>query len=587
MPYTINAFTGKFDFYADISSSGAVVDFTTDDANTVSPDGGGNVTLNGSTVANATNATPLFTNGGTANTAIWELQVGAAITGAPGDKNDAGIVSFDDTHFTVDGDGFVQLLDSGPFIAGIDVDFNTPPGTDPVLPDGSGNVILTGNTVANATNANMPVASHSRAVNSLTLEVQVGAAITGAPADNFDAGLASFSDAFFSVDGNGFVEIIGDLAALEALAGVGYPTRIAANTWVQRTFQNASDGSIAVTNGNGVSGNTRFDLEDRVRFQGPYFENIGIAYNGGTGVFTVLSGNGDSFSATNPGIIVLPSKATPGEFTKFTITSDQSFIDDVGSSEIIDNLFGTETGVAWASAMPFYLYAVTNDDEDTIQFMIARVPHARTSPAAANIGAPDDAVADTQGSFFSIDNIDESVFDENPCLCIGSFRMVKSAADDWTVQTLTVGQDGVGLYQEEFFFTFPTGLFGAAAGGYIADNGGTAPAFTTNEFEYRVLRDGQLDANINLTGDAGTDGAGAVQTRVSLPFIPDSNVSRIYVSFGFIQSSVTGTDVGIMVNDTPNQYAVPFINSSFFTNANFGNGDRDVDQHINYYISLA
>lgn len=569
-----------------ITASGGVTSLEADDGNIVSP-AAGVIQVDGSIVANGTNAKPLFTDGATANTAIWELQVGTAVTGAPGDTNDAGIVSFDDTQFTVDADGFVQLISAGNFIDAVNVDFSTGPGTNPVLPDGSGDITITGNAVANATNANMPVASHSRAANSLTLEVQVGAAITGAPADNFDAGLVSLSDAYFSVDSNGFVEIIGDLAALEALGGVGYPTRIAADTWVQRTFQDASDGSIAVTNGNGVSGNTQFDLEDRVRLQGPYFENIGIAYNGGTGVFTVLSGNGDSFSATNPGIIVLPSKATPGEFTKFNITADQSFIDDVGASEIIDNLFGTDTGVAWASAMPFFLYAVTNDDEDTIQFMISRVPHARVSPAAANIGAPDDAVADTQGSFFSFDNIDESVFDANPCLCIGSFRMVKSASDDWTVQTLTAGQDGIGLFQEEFLFTFPTAQFGAASGGYIADNGGTAPSFTTNQYQYRILKDGTTNFYVYLNGDGGTDGAGAVQTRLSIPFIGLSEVTTTYLGSGLIASSVTGTDIGVLNYSNPNNYCVPFISENFMSNSDFGNGSRSIVINSSYFTSLA
>jgi hypothetical protein len=76
-----------------------------------------------------------------------------------------------------------------------------------------------------------------------------------------------------------------------------------------------------------------------------------------------------------------------------SVEANQSFIDDNGASEIINNLFGYPTGVAVSEAR-FFLYGVANDDQDTIQFMISPVSHLRTSPAAAAIGAPDDAVAD-------------------------------------------------------------------------------------------------------------------------------------------------------------------------------------------------
>ena len=278
MPYKLNPFTGKFDFYESAASLGAVLQFTTDDANTITPDGSGNVNVNGIVVSNGTNATPLFTDGATANTARFELQVGSAITGAPANANDAGIVSFDDTQFTVDANGFVQLIGGGVAVDEINVDFSTAPGTDPVVPTSGGALTFSGNIVANATNTNAPVATHSRTANSLTIEVQLSTALGSAPADSFDAGLSSFSNTYFSVDSNGYVQIIGDLAALEALAGVGFPSRIAANTWVQRTITGATDGSIDVTNGNGVSGAPIISLNDRVRNQGIYFENIGCTY---------------------------------------------------------------------------------------------------------------------------------------------------------------------------------------------------------------------------------------------------------------------------------------------------------------------
>lgn len=82
--------------------------FTTDDTNSAIPIG--NVLeIFGNTVANATYTEPLFSTG-SGNTVTLNVQVGKAITGAPTDKNDAGISSYDDTIFTQDGNGYVSIL---------------------------------------------------------------------------------------------------------------------------------------------------------------------------------------------------------------------------------------------------------------------------------------------------------------------------------------------------------------------------------------------------------------------------------------------------------------------------------------------
>lgn len=197
--------------------SGVVTSLRTDDNVIVNPLVG-TIDVDGVIVPNATNAQPLFTDGSVSNTAQFELQVGAAVTATPADTNDAGIVSFDDTQFTVDANGFVQLAGGGLAIDQIDVDFNTAPGTDPVLPTAAGQVRISGNTVINATNLNAPVATHSRAANALNVEVQLSTALAPTPADPFDVGLSSFDDTAFTVDGNGFVQLIGGGASPAVLS---------------------------------------------------------------------------------------------------------------------------------------------------------------------------------------------------------------------------------------------------------------------------------------------------------------------------------------------------------------------------------
>lgn len=249
-----------------------------------------------------------------------------------------------------------------------------------------------------------------------------------------------------------------------------------------------------VFNNGDNSSNTDFELStgtlqfaNRTRLLGGYSENIGIAYNAGTGTFTVQGGDGNSLSATNPGYINIQSKTTPGKQIKIAITANQTFIDDNGSSQIIGNLFGATTGIAITNDIPFFIYAVLNDNENAIAFMISRYPNTRTSPASAKIGKNGSAVASTQGSFFSLANITVTDYDTNPCLSIGSFRMTMSNLNDWTVSTLTFS-DGIGCFQESTSFTWGSGLWGAGSGRYFKNSGGanSAPIFSSNLFSYFI-----------------------------------------------------------------------------------------------------
>jgi hypothetical protein len=174
--------------------------------------------------------------------------------------------------------------------------------------------------------------------------------------------------------------------------------------------------------------------------------NLAFSYASGTGTFTVHDAQGGALSASNPGFIKFQDPDNPGYYKYISVEANQDFIDDAGSSEIINNLFGFPSGTAVGDDVTFTLYAVSNDDMDAVAFMISRDPTAYNSPAAANIGAPDDAVADQYGDFFALDSLDETLYDSNPCTAIGTFRMQMSASDDWTVQTIDA-RDGIGKLQ--------------------------------------------------------------------------------------------------------------------------------------------
>lgn len=303
--------------------------------------------------------------------------------------------------------------------------------------------------------------------------------------------------------------------------------------------------------------------------------NIAIEYSSPT--FTVQGIGGRDLSTSNPGYIVLPSKST-GQLIRIPVTANQNFIDDSGASEIINNLFGLTTGVAAATDIPFCLYAVSNDNEDAIAFMISRRFGRTISPSAANIGAPDDAVADDFADFWSLESLDETLYDQNPCIPIGSFRMQMSSSDDWTVQTLNFYNDGIDRWQNEGLFQVPAGHFGAASGKYFSDEGGTAPGFTNNNFEYCVYPNGVVRLIFAFTV-VNVAGVGAVDARLQSPFITNGGYSVGEYGAGFYyDNSVTDFQICncAIANDTNDiRFINPTINTaSYLENQDFDSSDQ-------------
>lgn len=292
----------------------------------------------------------------------------------------------------------------------------------------------------------------------------------------------------------------------------------------------------------------------------PRIENIGMAYDAGTGVFTI-QGARSSLTSNSPAWITLQDRDDPGLLKLYKINQDQTFIDSNGASQIIGNLFGLTSGRAALVDIPFYIYAVGNDTQTDIAFMISRVPNAYISPVAAKIGKTGSAVASTSGSFFSLADITVADYEQNPCTCIGSFRMQMSAANDWTVQTFSRGQDGIGKFQEGIIFTSPRGHFGAAAGKYWLDNGGTAPDQAVTPLIYSLGKEGWVDVSFAFD-NVTTPGLGAVVAKLALPFnVADGD----NVLYGYFFPTATYT---IIVADalTGTQ-----ITSQFIAVSNLGN----------------
>lgn len=165
-----------------------------------------NLNFLGNAVANATHAKPIFFRSGGDPNEELDVQVSNAVGSS--NINNAGISSFNNAQFTVDANGFVTIIGGTAPIEKTQVDAFTGPGTNPVVPDGTGKITVTGGQVAAGTTANV-IRTDSLAANTYTIEVQRSQAVGSSTVG--DNGVSHFDNTQFTVDSNGFVRIIGGL----------------------------------------------------------------------------------------------------------------------------------------------------------------------------------------------------------------------------------------------------------------------------------------------------------------------------------------------------------------------------------------
>src|SRR5690606_9769516 len=146
----------------------------------------------------AAHGVPLQTVG-SGNTVEIDVQYAAAA--ASSIAANAGVASFNSADFSVDANGFVSVLATAG-ATNLGVDTSTPPGTDPVEPNGLGTIDITGGQVAAGTTANV-IQTNSLVANQLIVQIQrsssQGSSTIGAN------GVSHFNSNYFSVDANGFV----------------------------------------------------------------------------------------------------------------------------------------------------------------------------------------------------------------------------------------------------------------------------------------------------------------------------------------------------------------------------------------------
>ncbi len=186
------------------NTSGAAETLTGNDGVAVSASGGTIQTL-GNVVASGTHSGyPLYTFNPSSNIEQWDIQVASAISSTNIDLT--GLAAFNNTQFAVDSNGFVTLYGgSGAPTLGITPNAHTSPGTSPVVPNASGNIIIEGGaTFATGTQAN-PIRTNSLAAHTIDLQIQLAGSNAATSTAN-DFGVAQFDSNSFGVT-SGFVTL--------------------------------------------------------------------------------------------------------------------------------------------------------------------------------------------------------------------------------------------------------------------------------------------------------------------------------------------------------------------------------------------
>ncbi len=285
-------------FVSLVGGSGAVIEKVNVQTGTspIVPSSGA-ITINGSTVVAGTN--PVRSDGTGANTLAIEVQTSQAI--AASDATKIGLSNFNSAHFTVDANGFVDLIGGGIAIDSIGVDAATAPGTNPVAPTAAGLITVTGAQVASGVVGANVIRTDSLSANAYSIEIQ--RSTTNATTDSTKNGVSHFDSADFTVDANGFVS--------------------ATTTGFIKTLTGNSGGAIAPVANNintvGTGSITSIGTAGTITTQLTGLTNHSVQVGAGTATLTQLS------VGTNGQVLVGATGADPAFATLTSSDSSISF----------------------------------------------------------------------------------------------------------------------------------------------------------------------------------------------------------------------------------------------------------------------
>jgi len=228
-----------------------------------------------------------------------------ADSNATTDSTKNGVCHFSSTQFTVDANAFVTVT-GGTFAGSINVDASSGAGTDPVVPNASNVITVTGAQVAAGTVGANVIRTDSLAANTYTIEVQRSAAV--AATDSTQNGVSHFDSNVFSVDANAFVTTAGKVAiSFAADSGTAAPAA----------------GVITIAGGPGVTTSA----------SGSTVTINSVVFTDQAGSTSVTNDSG-SF-ATAAITLTLPAAPAQGDLLIFACTSASALVLDAPSTHLI------------------------------------------------------------------------------------------------------------------------------------------------------------------------------------------------------------------------------------------------------------
>lgn len=291
---------------------------------------------------------------GSGNTVNIEVQYASAAASSVG--TNAGVASFNSAQFTVDSNGWVTLSGTAAAQA-FTVDAFTAPGTNPVAPNGSGIVTVTGGQVAAGTTANV-IRTNSLAANTYTIQIQRSQAVAVSTVG--DNGVSHFNSTYFTVDLNGFVSIngaaIGETITGDA-GGALSPTAgnwnilgssVAAGTTPVQTSGSGSTLTVQVqrTQAIAAADATKVGLAafDNTRFT---VDSNGFVSINGSGIGETITGTvGGALSPTAGNWNILGSSTAAGTTPVQTSGSVSTLTIQVQKAQAIASTNATNVGLA-------------------------------------------------------------------------------------------------------------------------------------------------------------------------------------------------------------------------------------------------
>lgn len=343
-------FTVDANGYVSLSGTGTAETITGNVGGPLSPTAG-NWNILG--ISTAAGTTPVQTSGAVSTLTV-QVQKSQAI--ASTNASNVGLAAFNSTYFTVDANGFVSLVassEAGSFA----VDASTSPGTNPVLPNASGIVTVTGGQVAAGTTTSV-IRTDSLAANTYTIQIQRSQAVASSTIG--DNGVSHFNSTYFTVDANGFVSLNGGAVGETITGNTGgalsptsgnwniLGTSTAAGTTPVQTSGSVSTLTVQVQKAQAIASTdaTKVGLAAFNSAQFSVDANGFVALNGAAVGETITGQSGGALSPTAGNWNIYGGTAAAGTTPVITSGSGSTLTTNVQRSQAIASTDSTKVGLS-------------------------------------------------------------------------------------------------------------------------------------------------------------------------------------------------------------------------------------------------